>query len=183
VKRNLPAVYRFFRNKAPQEMDDLVQRTFLAAVNARARNPDILVFRAYLLGIARKELLMHLRRREVGERYFAPAEDSIDQLGDAFASCDELAQTAEQLLLLRALRRLQLDFQIALELFYWEQLSLAEMAVALEVAVGTVKSRLARAKAALRAELDRMDATDEVRHSTLVGFETWLGQLREHVAR
>ncbi|MEZ4372915.1 MAG: sigma-70 family RNA polymerase sigma factor [Polyangiaceae bacterium] len=47
--------------------------------------------------------------------------------------------------LVEALQRLPLDLQMAIELYYWEELSVAELAEALEIPAGTVKSRLHRA--------------------------------------
>ena len=43
-----------------------------------------------------------------------------------------------------------MDAQITLELAYWEGLSGAEIAVALDIEVGTVRSRLSRARERLR---------------------------------
>jgi len=43
-----------------------------------------------------------------------------------------------------ALRRLPIDVQVALELYYWEDLSGPEMADVLELPEGTVRSRIRR---------------------------------------
>ena len=53
-----------------------------------------------------------------------------------------------------ALAALDVDQRDVLVLFAWEELSYREIAAALGVPVGTVRSRLARARARLRAELD-----------------------------
>lgn len=52
-----------------------------------------------------------------------------------------------------ALRRIPVELQIALELHYWEGLSASEFADVLDIPLGTVKTRLRRAKQRLRAEL------------------------------
>ena len=182
VRRHVPAVYRFFRNKAPREMEDLSQRTFLALLKTRERAASIRSFRAYVLGAARNELLMHIRRHERASGRLRPAELSVEDLGDQFASCDALARSAEQMLLLRALRRTSLELQTVLELVFWEQLSLRETAEVLDIPVGTVKSRVSRAKTALREAVEALEADDGVRDSTLVGLDTWIAGLRRHLA-
>ncbi|MCA9711067.1 MAG: sigma-70 family RNA polymerase sigma factor, partial [Myxococcales bacterium] len=48
--------------------------------------------------------------------------------------------------------------QVVLELHYWEQCSVAEIASALEIPQGTVKSRLRRGREALREVLASMPA-------------------------
>jgi RNA polymerase sigma-70 factor (ECF subfamily) len=60
------------------------------------------------------------------------------------------AERQEQAQVLDALHRLPLDLQITLELHYWEEMTVAEIAVVLEIPVGTVKSRLHRARDRLR---------------------------------
>ena len=57
-----------------------------------------------------------------------------------------------------ALVRLPTDYRIALELRYWNGLSMAEMAGLLSVRVSTVKWRLYAAKQALEEEMSREGA-------------------------
>ena len=55
VTRHMPVIYRFFRTKVPDIAEDLVQETFLGALERR----DTLSgesFRAYLLAVARRRL-------------------------------------------------------------------------------------------------------------------------------
>ena len=66
----------------------------------------------------------------------------------------------ERRAVLAALNRLSLDERLVLALRHFEQLSEREMAQILAVAPGTVKSRLARATARLRAELHEAVAAD-----------------------
>ena len=183
VSRYVPTIYRFFRNKVPREMEDLSQRTFLALLKSRERARSIRSFRAYLLTIARNELLMHIRRHERASGRLHATDISVHDIGDEFSSCDALAHSAEQVLLLRALRRAPLDLQTTIELVYWEQLSLQEAGEVLGVPVGTVKSRIARAKGLLREIIEGLEADQEVRNSTLVGLETWVSELRRHLGR
>ena len=59
-----------------------------------------------------------------------------------------------------ALRTLSPDERDVLLLFAWADLAYAEIAAVLELPVGTVRSRLHRARAHVRAALDREEALD-----------------------
>lgn len=72
-------------------------------------------------------------------------------------------QRAEQRLLVAALQRIPLDLQMAIELYYWEELSVAELATALEIPPGTVKSRLHRARELLRQEMAELPSSGSER--------------------
>src|SRR5262249_1646015 len=63
---------------------------------------------------------------------------------------------AEERLLVQALQRMPVDIQMTLELYYWEELSIDEVAEAMGTAPGTIKSRLHRGRALLRDELERL---------------------------
>ena len=55
-------------------------------------------------------------------------------------------------------RRISLEQRMLLELAHWEGLSGREIAQALEIGENTVRSRLSRARAALREELEKLGA-------------------------
>jgi RNA polymerase sigma factor (sigma-70 family) len=67
-------------------------------------------------------------------------------------------------LLYAALQGLPLDFQISLELFYWEELTAAEIGVVLGVPEGTVRSRLRRARELLGERLKALAPRARRRH-------------------
>lgn len=179
VRRHFWGVYRFFRNKVDDAAEDLAQKTFLACVEARQRVRAELSFRAYLFGIARNQLMLYLRRHHRSAKLLSPSETSVADLRGDRAD-DLLVDHQQQRALLRALRRIPVDFQIAIELYYWEELPVAEVAAVLEVAPGTVKSRLARARDKLRAQLEAMDLPEHTLQSTLSDLEGWARSLREH---
>lgn len=81
--------------------------------------------------------------------------------------------------MLRALRAIPLDLQIALELHFWEDLSGPEMAEALEVPEGTVRSRLRRAKEAVRAKMEELASAgdEEALATSHADFEGWAQSL------
>jgi len=181
-RRNFPSVFRFFQTKVPDAVEELVQRTFLACVEAGDRLDQVVSFRAYLLGIARNQLLRYFsekhRTRRIEQGVAAVAEaSSFDRTGPI----DLMVKNDEQRLLLKGLRRLPLDLQIALELFYWERLAMHEIARIIDVPEGTVKSRLHRAKRLLKDLIEGLDASDALRESTVHRLESWARLLREHI--
>jgi RNA polymerase sigma-70 factor (ECF subfamily) len=100
--------------------------------------------RAWLFGITRRTLMDHLRQ----EYARSPTVDvDVDGLA-ADAPGIEAAEDLEELE--RALVGLPIIEREVLTLFYLQELSLNEVAEALKVPVGTVKSRLFRAKRLMR---------------------------------
>ena len=100
--------------------------------------------RPWLFGIARRALMDRLRQ----EYARSPA---VDIEVDEIAADASLVEDAENLLELeRALVELPITEREVLTLFYLQELSLNEVADALKVPVGTVKSRLFRAKRLMR---------------------------------
>ena len=81
-------------------------------------------------------------------------------------------------LLLAGLRRIPVDCQVALELLYWEKMTTVEMAAALGIPEGTVKSRLRRGRALLREAIEARASSPDLATSTLGGIETWARALR-----
>ncbi|MBC8068718.1 MAG: sigma-70 family RNA polymerase sigma factor [Deltaproteobacteria bacterium] len=179
VRRNFMSVYRFFVNKASDDVDDLIQRTFLACVEGRDRLRDDTSLKAYILGIARNQLLMHMRRRERRETPFGPEEMSVAAVYGSPSRV--MAEREEEKLLLQALRQIPLDLQTIVELYYWEQLSVGEIAAILEVPAGTVKSRLFRARDAVREQLTAMDIPAQLQRTTIEGLEHWARALRANL--
>jgi RNA polymerase sigma-70 factor (ECF subfamily) len=125
------------------EAEDLLQDIFLEIWRAASDyEPDRGSVRAWLLVRTRSRSLD--RRRRLGRQWLAdpPGPDGAVVL-----------PTAEELTLRGAVTRLPRPLRELLELGYYAGMSCAEMAAALEIPLGTVKSRVARALAVLRAEL------------------------------
>lgn len=184
LRRHFPAVYRFFRSKFEGPVDDLIQATFLGCVEGLEQFRGDSSFRGYLLGIARRKLMRLFRDKSRGNKVFDLSRGSaLDLARDAGRSpSGEVAVHDEQKLVLAALRSIPLDFQITIELHYWEELTVKEIAQVLEVEPGTVKSRLSRARARLKARLEELAGEDKARPATLEQLERWtqsLGQALE----
>ena len=175
--RHFESVYRFIRNKVDDVAEDLTQQTFMGCVQGKDKFRGDSSFRTYLFMIARKRLYSYLRENH---RRRDPVEfhsTSVIDIGLVSPS-RVLAEREEQKLLLRALRRLPVDMQVALELFYWEELGVSEIADVLETPVGTVKSRLQRARARLDELLAEMSESEALLRSTMDNFEAWARDLQ-----
>lgn len=153
--RHFDSVSRFLRGKVHDGLEDLVQQVFLGCIEARARLQAVSSFRGYLFGIARHQLLKHYR--EAGKR--ARLDFGVTSLVDLGTTpTGTVARNDESRAILEALQTLPVDQQIALELTYWEGLKAPEVAIALDVPVDTVYTRLRRAKAQLRTALRTMNS-------------------------
>lgn len=178
VERYFSPVFRFFAAKTPDAAEELTQRTFLGCLESWERLPDEpSSFAGYLFGTARNQLYRYFAERRKADDQTDLSGLSLQGLGAGPSTV--AAHAEEQRLLLRALRQIPLDHQITLELFYWEELSVADIARALGVAAGTVKSRLHRAREMLRERVTALASSDPVRDSTLGNFDRWATGLRE----
>jgi RNA polymerase sigma-70 factor (ECF subfamily) len=175
-ERHFESVCRFFRNKVDVGVDDLIQRTFLACVESRDAFRGEASFRTYLFTLARNELFAQIKRSARERDRFDPLEQSVHDLGPT--PTHRVAQHGEQRLLLAALRRIPLEHQLALELYYWEDLRAPELARVLGIPEGTVRTRLRRAKALLEQVLRRLDEGAELVESTVAGLDDWAKSLR-----
>jgi RNA polymerase sigma-70 factor (ECF subfamily) len=159
VRKHFPLIYRFFRGKLDQDIDGLVERTFLACRESGERYRDAPSMRAYLLGIARNHLLscvhVYTQARVWRAAEAAPSSAGPLPLRPEPERAPErpMERPPERARLLAALRALPVDLQIAVELYYWEDLATDEVASVLDVPPGTVKSHLARARSEIQAHL------------------------------
>ena len=144
--------------------------------SANAQSSSINAYRSTgMFGVARNQLLMHLRRRSTDRESFDPSTWSVV---DAGAAPDRIAaRHQEHTLLLAALQRIPVDMQIVFELHYWEGLTVSEIAEAMETAPGTIKARLARGRARLREQLDALEANATVLASTVDNLDRWASTL------
>lgn len=178
-ERYYTKVARFFQNKVNDEAaPDLIQSTFLACVEGKERLREGADFRSYLFGAAHNILRKHYSEK-AGSRA-APADFEELSVADMAPSLSQiLAEKREHRLLLEALRKVPLECQVALELFYWEQMSTAEIGEVVGVPEGTAKSRLQRGRKQLEKQLRRLAASREVLESTLTNLDQWARELRE----
>jgi RNA polymerase sigma factor (sigma-70 family) len=172
-------VARFFVNKVGEAGTELIQRTFLACVEGLPRFRGDGSFRSWLFAIAYRQLCAHYKARVHAQLDLSS--DSVAGLDPSIAGL--LVEREEQRLLLAGLRALPLELQVVLELHYWEQCTTVEMAAALEIPEGTVKSRLRRGREQLRGCIERLAATPELAASTFRGLDGWAEGVRARTAR
>jgi RNA polymerase sigma factor (sigma-70 family) len=154
---NFPSVHRFLARRVGSSLaDDLAAETFALAYRRRVTyDPARGAVRPWLLGIATHLLRGHWREER---RLLALEARLATQSRGATAGCDEAALAdAVAPHLARALERLSGGERDVLLLHPWAELSSDEIAAALGLRAGTVRSRLSRARARLRDELDARD--------------------------
>lgn len=137
-------LFGFFRRRIadPDQAEELTQETFLAVLRASSRYEPRALFRTYLYAIGFKLLRAH-RRKAVFRATF---------LGAAGGGREPASHNAVdvEVLLRQAVGKLEsLDREILL-LREFEELNYAEIAELLSLPVNTVRSRLFRARMALR---------------------------------
>ena len=143
---------RFFVNKVPRDhVDDLVQTTFVQSLGAFKTFEGRSSVKTFVLTIAYRMLARHFRTKGRKQDRLDPLVDTVEAMSTGIFS--KLARQIEQEILLEALRRLPIEDQTVLELYYWEQLTSREAAEILGVLEPTFKSKLRRAKERLRAAL------------------------------
>lgn len=179
VRRHFDAVYSFFRSKVSQDVDDLIQRTFVGALEGAERYEGTAGVRAFVFGVARNVLFEHFREKSRSRQIDPYASSAMDL--DPGAS-EIVARHQEQRLLLCALRAIPLDDQIALELRYWEQLSAEAIGAVLGLSAASTRSRLKRARARLSDKLVELASDSENLRSTTDDLDRWALSLRAVVA-
>lgn len=156
VRRHQDRVFRFLLRLTESRDDayDLSQEAFLRAWLALPEWRPEAKFATWLFGIARNAAIDLLRRRGVVEPV-APSDlpERPDMSSEPFARLDASQRLA---LLERALGALSPEHREILLLREVEDLAYDEIAAALGVSEGTVKSRLARARAAVLKEFRRV---------------------------
>jgi RNA polymerase sigma-70 factor (ECF subfamily) len=132
----------------PDDADDVAQETFLRAWNHLRRFDATRPLRPWLLSIAAN--LASNRRRSAG-RYFSALTRAFRNEPTSSVSTEEKsARHMEASDLWKAVQNLNVADQQIIYLRYFLDLPVAETAQALQVAEGTVKSRLSRALERLR---------------------------------
>ena len=149
VRRHQDRVFGFILRMldARDEAMELTQDVFVKAWQALPGWRPEARFSTWLLQIARNAALDQLRRRRLIQ--FAPLDDGMDVADTAPGPEARYASRQRQALLENALQQIADEHREILLLREVEDLSYGELAAVLGIAEGTVKSRLARARAAL----------------------------------
>ena len=151
-RRYLRPVYGFFRRRLNNlsRAEDLAQETFIVILRGTERYEKRAMFRTYLYAVALK-LLWSERRRELREVASVPNVEELTQSGDAAAS----------VWVRDAFARLDEDHREVLMLREYEQLTYDEIAELVKIPINTVRSRLFRARAELKALLEQQTVKEK----------------------
>jgi len=149
VEGLMPNLRRYARSLArdPDEADDVVQDALVAALDKIHLFEPGSNLRAWLFTITRNTFITHRRRRRI--RTHLPLDDETLDLQAPPAQEARIAQSH----LAAAYERLPRPQREVLALVVFESMSYEQAAAILAVAVGTVRSRLSRARAGLRAAI------------------------------
>lgn len=172
TRRHYAGVLRYFELNASWAAEDLAQATFMACVERAADVRDAAAFRGYLMGIARRQLALHLR--ELSRK----THDGFDEAPQRTQLSTLVARSREQVLALRALATLPRRPQLLLVLFYWDRMTTPQLAQAFDVPVSTIRTQLARARERLRARMEELSGAGALR---VDDHEQWLPQLLSSV--
>jgi len=151
-QRHFDSIFSFFQTKSEADADELTQATFLACLRAKDQFRGAASFRTYLFSIARNELYRVLRERYRDNAHLDFDASSMAQLISTPAT--KMARSQEHRKLLEALRELPVEQQTLLELHYWEEMDAGELAEVFEAPEATIRTRLHRARKALKAKIE-----------------------------
>jgi RNA polymerase sigma-70 factor, ECF subfamily len=141
-------VYAFFRRRLahPARAEELTQECFLALIENAARYEPRASFRSYLYGIAMK--LVFAERRKAGREV---AEN--EKLDTRSSAAGGERATESSIWVRGALAKLDESEREILMLREYEQLSYLEIGTLMQMPVNTVRSRLFRARTAMKEQL------------------------------
>jgi RNA polymerase sigma factor (sigma-70 family) len=151
-------LYRYLRRRAgPSLAADIAAETFLTAFARRDRyRPDGQGVRPWLYGIAHNLLRKHSRgerRQWLAYARHGEMPDVDPSAADAFGDADRRADAAAAAARIGpVLAGLPAGDRDVLLLFAWADMSYADIASTLQIPVGTVRSRLYRARQQLRGK-------------------------------
>jgi RNA polymerase sigma-70 factor (ECF subfamily) len=167
--RRQGGLFRFALQMSGSESvaEDVTQEVFMALLNEEIRfDPSRGALSSYLYGAARNQVLRRLERErnfvtladEQGEQFGRTNERQRDARPDPLAELSrrETVETVRQ-----AVLALPVHYREVVVLCELQELSYAEAACALSCAVGTVRSRLHRARALLCERLREFDEGEE----------------------
>ena len=158
VEKFYMPLYRFGLSLSRNESDaaDLTQHTFYTWAKKGHQLRDTSKVKTWLFTTLYREFLA---RKRYAERFVETDDDS--QLVEPLQVEPAVVDTLDAAIVQQALNELEERYRAPVTLFYMKQHSYREIADILEIALGTVMSRISRGKAELRARLSDLAATEE----------------------
>jgi RNA polymerase sigma-70 factor (ECF subfamily) len=137
-----------------EEAEDLVQETYAKALKGFASYQPGTNFRAWMYRILRNTFLTS----RAGLKSFEPLDDTEEEIAAAVEHTPEslLLQRLDQELVRQAIDGLAIPYREVLLLCEVEEMSYQEIAATVGIPIGTVMSRLSRARRALRENVRKL---------------------------
>jgi RNA polymerase sigma-70 factor (ECF subfamily) len=146
--------YALILTRNRSEAEDLVQETYVRAIGAMGRLRDGSNLKGWLFTILRNVWFNQLRQKRTAQLVAMDGEESVTDIAETAKDPFALyVSKMEHELVREAIQQLPVDFREIILLREFEELSYQEIATVLDCPAGTVMSRLARARAKLRALL------------------------------
>lgn len=141
-----------------EEAEDVVQESFIQAYVKLDTFQQNSRFFTWLYRIAFNNALSRRRRRRGASSLDQAREaGAADPIADVEPPDQRILQNESVRRIREAMLRLSDDHRIILDLREMQDLSYEDIAVALDISIGTVRSRLSRARNALKSELESAD--------------------------
>lgn len=151
------SLYNFARwlTRDPEEADDLVQETYRKALRGFGSFEIGTNFRAWMYRILRNTFLTSRTGLRSGMTISLDSEEGAESMAPATTETPEslFFERANRLMVQEAIEELPVIFREVVLLCEVEEMSYQEIAETISVPIGTVMSRLARARHALRVAL------------------------------
>lgn len=144
----------YFVRRAPDEHEDLVNKTFLGLAKSKDKYRGECTVRVFIYSIARNVLRGHLRALQRRPDFDPITTSMCEAWGRRPSSM--LAQRQHRGIMLDALQEIPSEQQDLLELRYWQDLSGPELRDLFEIPEGTVRSRIAAAIKQLRTKFEEI---------------------------
>jgi len=139
--------YAYRLSGSAADAEDLTQQAFMIAQQKIAQLRDADSARSWLFTVLRNCFLKSVRRTRPASA--GDLQLDVDEIPDRLATSEEIDSEELQ----AALGQLPDDFRLVLVMFYFEECSYREISEKLSLPIGTVMSRLSRAKQHLRKQL------------------------------
>lgn len=152
-------VYSFctYLTRNREDADDLYQQTFLVAIQKEELDDDKNP-KAYLVSIAANIWNNHKRkylwRKKKADIIYWQSEDMMNIADDEPSTLDTIVKMDEKEMVRKLVDKLPEKMKIVILMHYMENMSVDEIAKALKIPTGTVKSRMHQAKSRLRERLE-----------------------------
>ena len=148
--------FAFALTRNESQAGDLTQETFLILAKQQAQVRDVTKIKSWLFTTLRREFLRGLRSQSSH-----PEVELKPEHEDELVSDSAVSQAIDAGTVLEVLTKIEEGYRMVLELFYLADLSYKEIAVTLDIPIGTVMSRLSRGKEQLRTLLAKTEPPDK----------------------